>query len=54
MTNFNLNKQLDEYICPAMFKAGLIYYISSNNIKISSKKEFEKVVEEYKDLKIGD
>ena len=52
--NFNLEKELEEYICPAMFKAGLKYYIQSNNLEPKSKKEFEKIVKDYGELKLGE
>lgn len=53
MSKFDLNQELDDLLCPNMFKSGLKYYISSNNIEIKSKKEFEKIVKEYANLKIG-
>jgi len=53
MSKFDLNEQLDELLCPDMFKAGLTEYISSNNFKITTKKEFDKIVKEYANLKIG-
>ena len=53
MSKFDLNKELDDLSCPNMFKNGLNQYISSNNIKITNKKEFDKIVKEYANLKIG-
>lgn len=53
MSKFDLNKELDDLSCPNMFKAGLKYYISSNNLNVTSKKEFDKIVKEYGNLKIG-
>ena len=53
MVKFDLNKLLDDLSCPDMFKAGLRHYISSNNITINNKKEFEKIIKEYANLKIG-
>ena len=53
MVKFDLNKELDDLLCPDMFKAGLRYYISSNNIAINNKKEFEKIIKEYGNLRIG-
>lgn len=53
MSKFDLNKALDELPCPNMFKKGLNDYISSNNINVNSKKEFDKIVKEYGNLKIG-
>ena len=52
MSKFDLNKELDDLLCPNMFKSGLIHYISSNNITINNKKEFEKIIKEYGNLKI--
>ena len=53
MVKFDLNKLLDDLSCPDMFKAGLRHYISSNNITINNKKEFDKIIKEYGNLKIG-
>lgn len=53
MSNFDLEKELNDYECSDMFKSGLRYYIESNNIEIKNKKEFEKIIKEYGDLKIG-
>ena len=53
MILFNLEQELDDLLCPNMFKSGLKHYISSNNINITSKKEFEKIIKEYANLKIG-
>ena len=53
MVKFNLNKELDDLLYPDMFKAGLRHYISSNNITITNKKEFDKTIKEYENMKIG-
>ena len=53
MSKFDLNKELDDLPCPTMFKKGLNDYISSKRIKINNKKEFEKAVKDYANLKIG-
>ena len=53
MSKFDLKKALDDLKCPNMFKKGLEYYISSNNINVNSKKEFDKIVKDYANLKIG-
>ena len=53
MVKFDLDRELDDLLCPDMFKSGLQHYISSNNITINNKKEFEKIVKEYENLKIG-
>jgi len=54
MTNFNLEQTIADYECPDMFKAGLIYYINNSDKKIKSEKDFLKVVDEFKNLKIGE
>ena len=53
MPKFDLKQELDDLTCPDMFKNGLKQYISSNNISVNTKKEFNKIVKEYANLKIG-
>ena len=53
MSKFDLIKEISEYKCPDMFIAGLKHYIQSNNIEIKNKKELDKIVKEYANLKIG-
>lgn len=53
MTKFDLNQELIDLACPDMFKAGLKEYISINNIKITNKREFEKTVKVFANIKIG-
>ena len=53
MSKFDFNKALDELQCPEMFKAGFNCYISSNNIKVNNQKEFDKLVKEFGNMKIG-
>lgn len=53
MSKFDLDKELKELPCPDMFKAGLKDYISIYNINVNTKKEFDKIVKEYGNLKIG-
>lgn len=53
MSRFDLEKEIDELVCPAMLKAGLKYFISSRKQDVTNKKEFDKVVNEFKNLKIG-
>ena len=54
MTNFDYEKEINDLEYPAMFKAGLKYYIDANKIKINSKKDFDKLLDKFKDLKIGE
>ena len=51
---FNVEKALEDYEAPAMFKAGLEYYITTTNPKINSQKDFDKLVKEYGELKLGE
>ena len=53
MSKFDLKQELDDLLCPNMFKVGLREYISSNNINVTNKKEFDKIVKDYANLKIG-
>ena len=53
MSNFDLENEIIELQCPEMFKAGLRYYIQNKKRKVNSKKEFDKIVKEYSELKIG-
>ncbi|WP_296874610.1 hypothetical protein [uncultured Methanobrevibacter sp.] len=53
MSKFDLNQELKDLSCPDMFKSGLNVYIMINKIEINTKKEFDKIVKEYANLKIG-
>lgn len=53
VSDFDLEKELNDLERPDMFKAGLKYYIESKNLKCKSKKDFEKIVKEYGELSIG-
>lgn len=50
-TTFNITEALTELACPEMWKAGLGYYIE-NNCTIKSKKDFDKAVKDYANLKL--
>lgn len=50
--NFDLNKALTGLNMSDMFKAGLNYYIQSNELKIVSQKAFDKIVKEYSELQL--
>ena len=52
MTKFDLEKEIDDYPVPNMFKAGLRYHINVNQLKIKSKKELDKIVKEFGELKL--
>ena len=51
---FSIEKALEDYEAPAMFKAGLEYYITTTNPKINSQKDFDKVVKDFSELKLGE
>jgi len=54
MADFDYVKELEEYECPATFKAGLEYYFKVNNLKPKNKKEFDKIIKDYSNLKMGE
>ena len=51
MANFDFEKTLKEYPCSKMLKKGFLQYITDNGIQIKSNKEFEKIINEYFNLK---
>lgn len=53
MSEFDLNKEINEYPVANMFKAGFKYYIKSRGLKISSKKDFDKALKDFEKLNIG-
>ena len=52
--NFDLEQEIKDLECSDMLKAGLEFYIETNNIKIKSKKDFDKLVNDFKKLNIGE
>ena len=54
MAKFDFEEEFEklknEY--PNMFLAGLKYYIENNKIVIKSKKELDKIIEEFKKIEI--
>ena len=50
--NFDLNKALNGLNMSDMFKAGLNYYIQTNELEIVSQKAFDKIVKEYSELQL--
>ena len=54
MTDFNLEQEIEDYECPSMLKEGLKYHININKLKIKSKKELDKLVDEFKKMKVGE
>ena len=49
---FNLNEALDNLEIPHMLVVGFKCYIENNNLKFKSEKEFEKSLQEFKELKL--
>lgn len=45
-------KDLKEYPCSNMLKAGIKYYIQSKKISVKDNKDLEKIIKEYKEIKI--
>lgn len=54
MSKFDLQTEIENYECPSMLKVGMIHYFTANNIKVTSKKEFDKAVKDYLNLNIGE
>ena len=50
---FVLEKAIENAEIPEMLKPGLNLYINNNNLKINSKTEFNKIINEFQNLKIG-
>ena len=52
MAKFNLEEELEKLEYPKMFIAGLKFHIESNKLAIKSKKELDKIIDEFKKLEI--
>ena len=52
--SFDWITALNDLECPNMFKAGLKYYITSNNLdkKIKSEADFQKIVKQYSKVRM--
>lgn len=51
---FDLDDAIEKYECSNMLKKGITAYFHDNKIIIKNDKEFEKAVQEYLKLKIGE
>lgn len=51
--NFNLEEELEKLECPQMFIAGLKYHIEKEKIKIAGKKDLDKIVKEFGELRLN-
>ena len=52
VNDFDLIKALTKLELHDMFKAGLNYYIESNELQIASQKDFDKIFKEYGELQL--
>ncbi len=52
MSKFNLEEEIEKLEYPNMFLAGLKFHIKNNKLAIKSKKELDKIVDEFKKLEI--
>lgn len=51
---FDYEKELENYKCPSTLKAGLKYYFKVNKLKPTNRKDFEKMINDFKNLKMGE
>jgi hypothetical protein len=54
VADFDWETAISEYDCADMLKVGMITYFTDNNIKITSDKDFEKAVNNYLNLNVGE
>lgn len=52
MSKFNLEEELEKLEYPRMFIAGLKYHIETNKLAVKSKKELNKIIEDFKKIEI--
>lgn len=52
--DFDIEEALNNYVCSKRLKKGIKYYITSNSLKIESEKDFQKAIDDYKKLTMGD
>lgn len=54
MSKFDLDKELEVIPMSNMIRNGFLTHINLNNIKITSKKDLESKLEEFKEMKVGE
>lgn len=54
MANFDLESELSLITIPKMLKRAFLYHVNDNNVKITSKKDLEAKIEEFKKMKAGE
>lgn len=52
-SDFDLEDELQNLEKPRMFIAGFKEFIKSTNTEIKSKKDFDKLIKDYSEMKIG-
>ncbi|MBQ8017525.1 MAG: hypothetical protein IJ258_05395 [Methanobrevibacter sp.] len=52
--DFDYITEIENLEVPDMLKVGFKFYIERNDLKIQDKKEFDKVLDKFKKIKMGD
>lgn len=52
--DFDYITEIENLEVPDMLKVGFRFYIERNDLKIQDKKEFDKVLDKFKKIKMGD
>lgn len=52
--DFDYITEIENLEVPEMLKVGFKFYIERNDLKIQDKKEFDKVLNKFKKIKMGD
>ena len=52
--DFDYITEIENLEVPDMSKVGFKFYIERNDLKIQDKKEFDKVLDKFKKIKMGD
>ena len=52
--DFDYITEIENLEVPDMLKVGFQFYIERNDLKIQDKKEFDKVLDKFKKIKMGD
>lgn len=51
---FDYESEIEAYPAPRFWKAGLVHFINKTKIEIKSKKDLEKVMNDFNKIKLGD
>ena len=52
--SFSYEDEINSYPAPDYWKAGLIFYINNNKLSIKSKKDLDKIINDFNNLKLGE